>query len=398
MKFSYTTLLDYPLADSLEHIRTADELGYYACYAADETWHKDLWLLYAAAADKTKNVRFGPNLSSVYLREPTLICQALATLDELTGGRAEGVISCGNFGMLSQYGVDWKAIKPFSRVKEAHEVMRTFLDEGVITYEGQFHTYNGLFTFARPVQEHLPLYIGAMRGPKSMQLAGEVSDGVHSALGYNKAWYDYVVENVKIGAESAGRDWTDLDIGAWCVVTCGPDSEKAKTAARAIVTFYLSAQPDEQLEAHGIDPAETKAIVEVARQGRARQGVRNDLARDRREALNRGHAGGVPGQDQGDGVGGGQPHDSLHHRPLHPQAVCAAGHRRPGRERAASPHRRGGHACVRARARGGLTRTSDSAQSARSKVICFVSVSASMIHPASSRPAPDDFAPPNGAI
>ena len=60
MKFSYTTLLDYPLADSLEHIKKADELGYYACYAADETWHKDLWLLYAAAADKTKNVRFGP--------------------------------------------------------------------------------------------------------------------------------------------------------------------------------------------------------------------------------------------------------------------------------------------------------------------------------------------------
>ena len=113
MKFSYTTLLDYPLADSLEHVKTADELGYYACYAADETWHKDLWLLYAAAADKTKNVRFGPNLSSVYLREPTLICQALATLDELTGGRAEGVISCGNFGMLTQYGVDWKTIKPF---------------------------------------------------------------------------------------------------------------------------------------------------------------------------------------------------------------------------------------------------------------------------------------------
>ena len=60
MKFSYTTLLDYPLADSLGHIKTADELGYYACYAADETWHKDLWLLYAAAADKTRNVPSGP--------------------------------------------------------------------------------------------------------------------------------------------------------------------------------------------------------------------------------------------------------------------------------------------------------------------------------------------------
>jgi 5,10-methylenetetrahydromethanopterin reductase len=267
MKFSYAALLDYPLADSLEDIKKADELGYHACYAADETWHKDLWLLYAAAANQTKTVRFGPNLSGVYLREPTLICQALATLDELTGGRAEGVISCGNFGLLAQYGVDWTKIKPFTIVKEAHHVMRTFLDEGTITYEGEIFKYSGLFTFARPVQEHLPLYIGAMRGPKSMQLAGEVSDGVHSALGYNKAWYDYVVENVKIGAERAGRDWNTLDIGAWCVITCGPDSEKAKTAARSIVAFYISSMPDEQLEMHGLDPAEMKAIVEVLGKG-----------------------------------------------------------------------------------------------------------------------------------
>ena len=97
----------------MEHIKTADELGYYACYAADETWHRDLWLLYAAAADKTENVLLGPNLSGVYLREPTLTARRFATLDELTGGRAEGVISIGNFGLLAQYGVDWKTMKPF---------------------------------------------------------------------------------------------------------------------------------------------------------------------------------------------------------------------------------------------------------------------------------------------
>ena len=43
MKFSYCMLPDYPLDDSLEMIKTADELGYHACYAVDETWHKDLW-------------------------------------------------------------------------------------------------------------------------------------------------------------------------------------------------------------------------------------------------------------------------------------------------------------------------------------------------------------------
>jgi 5,10-methylenetetrahydromethanopterin reductase len=267
MKFSYATLLDYPLADSLDMIKTADELGYHACYAADETWHKDPWIVFAAAADKTKNIRFGPNLSGIWLREPTLLCQALASLDELTGGRAEGVFSIGNFGLLAQYGVDWSQIKPFSRVKEAHQVMRAFLDEGAINFDGEFFKYSGLFTFARPVQEHLPLYIGAMRGPKSFQLAGEVADGVHVALSYSKEAYEYVVENVKIGAERAGRDWQGLDVGAWCVITCAPDSAEAKRAARSIVAFYISSMPDEQLELHGLDPAEMKAIVEVLGKG-----------------------------------------------------------------------------------------------------------------------------------
>ena len=77
MKFSYCMLPDYPLSDSIEMIKTADELGYHACYAVDETWHKDLWTLFAAAADKTERIRFGPNVTHVFLREPTLICQRL---------------------------------------------------------------------------------------------------------------------------------------------------------------------------------------------------------------------------------------------------------------------------------------------------------------------------------
>ncbi len=267
MKFSYVMLPDYPLEDSIDMIRTADELGYHAVYSVDETWHKDMWLLFAASADKTKRIRFGPNLTPIGLREPTLVCQALATLDELTGGRTECVFSIGNFGLLHQYGMDWSKMKPLSRVKEAHHVMRTFLDHGAITYEGDFYKYAGLFTFARPVQERVPLIIGAMRGPKSFQLAGEISDGCHHALSYSKEAYAYLVENIKIGADRAGRDWTTLDIGAWCVIVCAPDSDEAKRTARTMVAFYISSMPDEQLQRHGIEPADMKPIVEALGKG-----------------------------------------------------------------------------------------------------------------------------------
>ena len=40
--------------------QTADELGCYACYSADEIYHKDAWLLLAAAAGPTARIRLGP--------------------------------------------------------------------------------------------------------------------------------------------------------------------------------------------------------------------------------------------------------------------------------------------------------------------------------------------------
>ncbi|PRY48433.1 methylenetetrahydromethanopterin reductase [Geodermatophilus tzadiensis] len=273
MKFSYAMLPDYSLEECLRAIRLADELGFHAVYAADETWHKDLWLLFAAAAAQTSRIRMGPSVSPVTLREPTLIAQAAATLDELTGGRAEVVLSSGNFGLLAQYKLDWTKTKPLSRVVEAVHVVRTLLDDGAITYDGEFFRYDGLFTFARPVQERLPVKMGAMRGPKSFEAAAEHSDGCHHALSYSREAYEYAAEHLRIGAERAGKDWTTLDFGAWVVVAVGRDSAAAKDAARSMVGIYASSMPAEQLERHGVDAAELKPIVDAIAAGDLARGI-----------------------------------------------------------------------------------------------------------------------------
>lgn len=273
MKFSYVMLPDYPLETSLKSIKLADELGYHAVYAADETWHKDLWLLFAAAAADTKNVRFGPSVSAVTLREPTLIAQAVATLDELTNGRAEAVLSSGNFGLLAQYNIDWTHTKPLSRVREGLQVMRTLLDDGAITFDGEFFSYKGLFTFARPVQEHLPLKMGAMRGPKSFQWSAEFSDGCHHALSYTREAYEYMIEHCTIGAERAGKNVQDLDLGAWVVFSVGEDSATAKDAARSMVGLYASSMPHEQLRRNGVEPEEVAPIIAAIGAGDLARGI-----------------------------------------------------------------------------------------------------------------------------
>lgn len=263
IRFSYVMLPDYPMADQIEMIKTADELGFYACYAVDETWHKDLWTMFAAAADKTHQIRFGPNVTHVFLREPTLICQQLATLDEISGGRTEAVVSTGNFVMMQQYHVDWANRKPLSRLREAMHVMRTFLDDGKIDFEGDFFRYTGLWTAARPVQERVPLKLGAMKGPRSFELAGEIADGMHHALSYSPEAYDYAIEHVKAGAARGGRNWEEQDLGAWIVSVVSEDSAAAKRAARILVAFYIPSMPPEQLARHGIDQADVQPIFDA---------------------------------------------------------------------------------------------------------------------------------------
>ena len=148
--------------------------------------------------------------------------------------------SSGNFGLLAEYDIDWTGTKPLSRVLEGVKVVRTFLDDGAITMKGEFFSYSGLFTFARPVQERLPVKMGAMRGPKSFEASAEFSDGCHHALSYTREAYEYMIEHCTIGAERAGKNVQDLDLGAWVVFSVGEDSATAKDAARSMVGLYAS--------------------------------------------------------------------------------------------------------------------------------------------------------------
>jgi 5,10-methylenetetrahydromethanopterin reductase len=152
-------------------------------------------------------------------------------------------------------------------------VVRTLLDDGAITFDGEFFKYDGLFTFARPVQDRVPVKMGAMRGPRSFEAAAEFSDGCHQALSYSREAYDYAAEHFRIGAERAGKDWTTLDFAAWVVVAVGRDSAAAKEAARSMVGIYASSMPAEQLERHGVDPAQLQPIVEAIGGGDLAKGI-----------------------------------------------------------------------------------------------------------------------------
>jgi 5,10-methylenetetrahydromethanopterin reductase len=266
-------LPEQPAEELLDAIVLADELGYHGCYSADEIYHKDPWLLFAAAAKRTTRLRLGPCVAPVYMREPTYIAQLAATLDELSDGRAEVVFGIGNIAMLEQYGVEWRGTRPIARLREAHHVMRTILDEGAIEFAGDFYRYTGVTTAARPVQAHLPLKIGAMGGPKSMELAGEIADGLHTACAYSTDALEYAAKHFRSGAARAGRDATELDLGDSLLGAIAPDGDAARRAGRILAAFYIPSMPPALLERHGIDPEEVKPINEAFAAGQVQKAL-----------------------------------------------------------------------------------------------------------------------------
>ena len=267
MKVSLQLIPEQPAEQLLAAAQAADELDYYACYSADEIYHKDAWLLFAAAAQRTERIRLGPCVAPIFMREPTYIAQLAATLDELSGGRAEVVFGIGNIAMLEQYSIEWRGTRPIARLREAHQVMRSVLDDGAIDFKGDFYSYTGVTTAARPVQEHLPLKIGAMGGPKSMQLAGEIADGLHTACAYSPEALGYTVEQFRSGAERAGRSLDGLDLGDSLLGAIAPDGEVARRAGRILAAFYIPSMPPALLERHGIEPERVASVIEAFASG-----------------------------------------------------------------------------------------------------------------------------------
>jgi 5,10-methylenetetrahydromethanopterin reductase len=273
MLLSFQMLPEQPASELLEAAALADRLGYHACYSADEIYHKDAWLLFAALAQRTERIRLGPCVAPIYMREPTYVAQLAATLDELSHGRAEVVFGIGNIAMLEQYGVEWRGTRPIARLREAHHVMRTFLDDGSIDFEGDFYSYSGVTTAARPVQERLPLKIGAMGGPKSMQLAGEIADGLHTACAYSPQALDYAVEHFRVGVARGDRSLEGLDLGNSLLGGIAPDREVARRAGRVMAAFYIPSMPPALLERHGIEPEQVAPVNEAFAMGDVRRAL-----------------------------------------------------------------------------------------------------------------------------
>lgn len=225
-----------PLTELVELAVEAEGLGCRTLWVNDDRLQKDVFTVLAAIAQGTSDLRLGPGVTNPYSRHPALLATAIATLDELSGGRA--VLGLGAGGTNHRaLGVERQA--PATGLREGVTIVRGLLAGERVTVDGRvMHAHGAQLDFAPP-RPNVPIYIGA-RGPKVLKVAGALADGVIVGNIASPEGWSYALGHVEAGCRRAERDPVDVALTAWVACAVSEDAAAAIDAVRPMVATSLT--------------------------------------------------------------------------------------------------------------------------------------------------------------
>ena len=179
-----------------------------------------MWATLAVAALETRTIRVGSCVTTFETRHPSVTAAATRTVAEVAPGRTILGVGSGDSA------IKLLGMKPtrLAAMRRHIEAVRLLLDGQAADYGGREIHLHG----AEPTP--VPVYMAAT-GPKALQLAGEIADGVIVLAGLAAPLLEQALGHVGAGAARAGRSLDDLDVcvGTFCHITDDP-AEAARVA------------------------------------------------------------------------------------------------------------------------------------------------------------------------
>jgi 5,10-methylenetetrahydromethanopterin reductase len=235
MSLELLMLGDAPVRQLAERARFAEQCGFHAVWLADERFHREVYASLAVVAAATSRVRLGPCVTDPYTRHPALTAMAIATLDEIAGGRALLGLGAGvsGFGEL-----DITPRKPPRAIRESIALIRALLRGEQVNMQGEVISFhNGRLGF-RPPRPDIPVHV-ASNGPFGQRSAGAAADGAIMEACGNVAEVRAFRAEVERGALSAGRDARSVRLAARLNACVASDGGRARDIVRPTVARLL---------------------------------------------------------------------------------------------------------------------------------------------------------------
>lgn len=171
-------------------------------------------LILAAAAARTKKIRLTSAVTVLSAADPVRVFQSFATLDLISGGRAEMVAGRGSFiEAFPLFGYD---LNDYDELfVEKLDLLLKIRNNEYVTWSGKFRPpLNNLPVYPRPAQELLPIWVGVGGTPQSFVRAGSLGLPLMVAvIGGETHRFRPLVDLYRKAGEKAGFRPEQLKVG-----------------------------------------------------------------------------------------------------------------------------------------------------------------------------------------
>jgi 5,10-methylenetetrahydromethanopterin reductase len=235
MRLELLMVGDAPASQLVERARFAEACGFDAVWLADERFYRDVYTVLAAVALATSRVGVGPCVTDPFARHPALTAMAIATLDEISGGRALLGIGAGVSG-FAEMGI--RPQQPARAIRDAIALIRALLRGEKVSAAGESVSFrDGRLSFTPP-RADIPVHV-ASNGPLGQRAAGALADAaIMEACGSAAEAAAFAAE-VARGSLAAGRPSGAVTLAARLNACVAPDGRRARDIVRPSVARYL---------------------------------------------------------------------------------------------------------------------------------------------------------------
>lgn len=222
--------------ETLALVRRADEGGIDSVWLTEDPDGWDAFAVLGALSQHTTRIRLGTGVVNPYHRYPNLMSASITTLDRLAPGRV--VLGLGR-GQPEWYerALGMETGSPLEHLRETILLLRQWEESGTASIDGDFHVHH--WTRTLPAQHRTPIYLAAA-GPKALDLAGELADGVFFNMLATPAYLSGAIARVRKSALEAGRDPNELEFIANPNARVTDDPAAALRGLKRFVATILS--------------------------------------------------------------------------------------------------------------------------------------------------------------
>jgi 5,10-methylenetetrahydromethanopterin reductase len=249
----------YPPAEFGGMVERIEAVGFDDLWLTDSSLHaRNSYAYLTLAATRSRTLRLGTAVTNPLTRHPAITAVAAATVDEISQGRMVLGIGAGDRPLLAL----GMRPAPLGTMRDAIcAIRKLWAGEAVSVQDAAFTLHDAHIRFGS--RSDIPIYIAAS-GPRMLELAGEIADGVIVLVGLFSQGLKWAIERIDDGAAAGGRPRPHVAVFAYGAID--EDEDRALDAARTIAAWFPQTAPV-VCELWGLDPELVAAVRDAYRGG-----------------------------------------------------------------------------------------------------------------------------------